>query len=119
MLAWLGKWLLGGGISAIGGQINEWQRTKLEAANNSERVQADIAIAELHARRDALAHDRAAAYVRAAWALPFVIYDAKLILWDKVFGLGATDPLSDELFQIQMVIIAFYFLHQTAKLFRK
>ncbi len=53
--------------------------------------------------------------VQIAWALPFVIYNGKLILWDKVLELGATDPLSPELYTLQSVIVGFFFLTTTVR----
>jgi hypothetical protein len=44
------------------------------------------------------------------FALPFVIYNFKIIVWDKVMGLGSTDGLSPELIQLQMIIFGAYFL---------
>ena len=55
----------------------------------------------------------------AGFALPFVIYNAKLVLWDKVLGLGSTDGLSAELFQVELACIGFYFLYDIAARFKR
>lgn len=54
--------------------------------------------------------------MQARWytALPrplfaFVIYVWKVVVWDKVLGLGTTDALSTEMSQWAMTILAAYF----------
>lgn len=109
-------WLGGGAITAIGGQINEWQRIRAAAQNDHERLEADKMLATLEASKATILQaqrDKYERWVRIGFAAPFVIYNAKLVLWDKVFGLGATDPLSPELANIQMTIIASYFIYAT------
>ena len=106
-LALLGR-LFGGGIA---GELRQAYEARLNAQNDQERIEADKVLAQLHARQGALAQGgMLSAWVQAAWALPFIIYNAKLILWDKVLGWGVTDPLSPELYQIQMIVVGFYFL---------
>lgn len=105
--------------------VDKIAAARLAAANaetNAERIAADERIAALQARRDVLIAEsgsRANGWVRAAFAVPFVIYNAKLVLWDKVFAFGVTDPLSDELFQIELAVIGFYFLYDIAARLRR
>ncbi|MCR4332284.1 MAG: hypothetical protein NUV34_06210, partial [Sulfuricaulis sp.] len=56
-----------------------------------------------------------ASWIRPLFAFPFVVYNGKLVLWDKVLGWGTTDPLSAELFQIEMIIIGAFFLTRGAE----
>lgn len=49
MIAALLKWLGGGGIAAIGGQINKWQEIRAKAENDKDRLDADRMIAALQA----------------------------------------------------------------------
>lgn len=112
MIASIIRSLTGGLASEIRGAY----RDRLAATNDSERLEAEQRIAQLEARRDALASGgRLSAIVQAAWALPFIVYNAKLLLFDKVLGLGTTDPLSPELYQVQMIIVGFYFLSRMFK----
>ncbi len=46
---------------------------------------------------------------RPLFAFAFVIYVWKVVVWDKVLGLGITDPLSAELSQWAMIILTAYF----------
>lgn len=103
----------GGGLQSITSELRGAYADKLAAANDEDRIAADVTINQLEARQAALISGKGAwvsKAVQAAWATPFIIYDAKLIIWDKVLKLGATDPLSDDLMKIQMIIVSFYFL---------
>ena len=107
MIALLAR-LFGAGLPE---QLRLAYQARLNAANNADRTAADITIARLEARSQSIAAGgRWITAVQIAWALPFVIYNAKLILWDKVLGLGITDPLSPELYALQATIIGFFFI---------
>jgi hypothetical protein len=59
------------------------------------------------------------AWIRALIALPVALYYGKIFLWDKVLGLGVTDPLSGHLHQVSLAVISFYFLFESVKVFRR
>jgi hypothetical protein len=44
-----------------------------------------------------------------------VLYNAKLVVYDKMLGLGVTDPLSPALYDLQSVIIGFFFVTTTVR----
>lgn len=114
MLAKLIAWFASGGIAAIGDQINRWQEIKAKAANDHERLEADKMLANLEASKQVVLQAQRGRYeqfVRIAFAAPFLLYNAKLVLWDKVLGLGATDPLSEHLMYIEGIVLSGYFLH--------
>lgn len=100
MLGWLAS-LIGGPI--INGFI-EGYKTKLGAANTNDRIAADLAAkdieAEIAVRQQASAIIIAeqgrwyTAIIRPLLTLPIIIYFWKVIVWDKVLGLGVTDPLT-------------------------
>lgn len=97
--------------SGIGEQIRLAYEAKLSAANDSDRLAAEVTLARLEERRALLAQGgRWVTLVQVLWALPFILYNAKLIVWDKVLGLGVTDPLSSELYALQATIIGFFFI---------
>jgi len=103
----------GGGIPA---QLRQAYEAKLAAVNDAERIAAEVQIARLEARQASHAiGGRWITLIQIAWALPFVIYNAKLILWDKVLGWGVTDPLSPELYTLQSVIVGFFFVTTTIR----
>ncbi|MGI9373702.1 MAG: hypothetical protein ACR2OJ_14515 [Hyphomicrobiales bacterium] len=89
MISILFSWLAGGGITAIGKQLNRAHENKLNAKNSSERIEADKAISQLESRRAVLVAEQKGLltrWIRPAFALPFVIYDFKIVVWDKVLG---------------------------------
>jgi hypothetical protein len=100
MWTWLAS-LIGGPV--ITGLINAY-RAKLDAANTRDRIVAEFAAkeieAEIEARKQASAIIIAeqgrwyTAIIRPLLALPIIIYFWKVIVWDKVLGLGSTDPVT-------------------------
>lgn len=113
MLGTILSWLAGGGIAAIGEQLNRAHEAKLKAQNDSERIDAEKRIAELTAQQAVLIAEQGSAvtrWIRPAFAAPFIIYNFKIVVWDKVLGLGTTDPLTAEFWQLQMIVFGAYFL---------
>lgn len=109
-------------LRTISGDLKEAYQSKLEAKNDAERIAADERIAILEARKStilAAQSDPMERWVRIGWALPFVAYNAKLLVWDKMLEWGTTDPLSPELASIQMTVLGGYFILATAKVIRK
>lgn len=114
MWSWLAS-LLGGPV--INGLISAY-KAKLEAANTQGRIAADLAgkeiEAEIEARKQASAIIIAeqgrwyTAIIRPLLAFPIVIYFWKVVVWDKVFGLGITDPLTGMIGDWAGVIITAY-----------
>ena len=111
------SWLTGGGIAAIGKQLNEAYQAKLTATTNEQKLEAEIKISQLQARQEAIVNSRGNFWywgMIAGFALPFIIYNAKLVIWDKVLALGVTDPLSAQLWEVESKIIGFLVLSVTA-----
>lgn len=114
MVALLLKWFAGGGISSIGEQISRWQEVKAKAANDHERLEADKMLATLEASKQVILQaqrDPIERLIRIGFALPFVFFNFKLVVYDKMLGWGVTDPLSPALLQVQTVVLGGYFLH--------
>ena len=85
----------------------------LDAQTEQERIEAGVVVNQLEARQAVLMAEqssRVTRWVRPAFAFPFIVYNFKVIVYDKVLGLGATDNLSPELFQLQLVVFGAYFL---------
>lgn len=97
-------------LTAIVDKIAGAYEKKASAQTDQQKIAADVEIAALEARRDVLLKDPYGGLVRFLWAAPFIIYDLKLVFWDKVLGLGSTDPLSQELAITHGMIVGFYFL---------
>lgn len=118
MWTWLTSLITGPIINAA---LGAYQK-KLDAGNTSERIAADIAMRELDVqkRERELAASVIVAEqgnwftrsVRPLWALPFVIYTWKLVVWDKVLGHwthSVTDPLSGGMETLIVTVAAAYF----------
>jgi hypothetical protein len=115
VLGWLGN-LLGGPFAKA---AVDAYRAKLSAENTSEKIAADLAARELSVeqRERELATQVViaeqgrwyAALPRPLFALAFIIYVWKVVVWDKVLGLGSTDPLSGDVAQWAMIVLTAYF----------
>jgi len=115
ILSWLGN-LLGGPFAKA---AVEAYQAKLAAGNTSEKIAADFAARELAVeRRERELATQVVIAEQGRWvtALPrplfafaFVIYAWKVVVWDKVFGLGTTDALSGDVAQWATVVLTAYF----------
>jgi hypothetical protein len=115
LLGWLGN-LLGGPFAKA---AVDAYRAKLSAENTSEKIAAALAARELAVeQREAELAGQVVIAEQGRWytALPrplfafaFVIYAWKVVVWDKVFGLGSTDPLSSDVAQWAMIVLTAYF----------
>lgn len=108
--------LIGGPV--VNGLIAGY-KAKLAAGNTSEKIAADLAARELNVEqreRELAAQVTIAEQGRWYTALPrplfagaFIIYVWKVVVWDKVFGLGSTDALSGDVAQWAMMVLTAYF----------
>ncbi|MBW3099275.1 hypothetical protein [Pseudohoeflea coraliihabitans] len=122
VIASLLSWLATGGLSSITKSLERAYRDKLNAQTSEQKLEADMRIRDMEARRDIILKsqsDNVERWVRVGFAVPFVIFNFKLVVWDKVLGLGATDPLSDNLAYVQMTVLGGYFAMWTVKGLRK
>lgn len=123
MIAKIIGWITSGALDRIGGHLKDAYLAKKQAQTDEQKLEADILIRQLEGREAVLIAEQASGltrWIRPAIAFPFVAYLWKVVLWDKVFGLGSTDPLSKELAEIMMVMIGAYFLTRPIeKYFRK
>lgn len=115
ILTWLGN-LLGGPFAKA---AVDAYRAKLSAENSSEKTAADLAARELAVEQrerelstQVLIAEQGRWYTalpRPMFALAFIIYVWKVVVWDKVLGLGSTDPLSGDVAQWAMIVLTAYF----------
>jgi len=129
VLGWLGNLLRGPFAKAA----LDAYRAKLAADNTSERIVADLAARELgleQRERELAAKLVIAEQGRWYTALPrplfagaFIIYIWKVVVWDKVLGLGTTDALSGDVAEWAMIVLTAYFggrsLEKVAKIFAR
>lgn len=115
MMAWLLSFLSGPLLNSL---VNAY-KAKLEAGNTRDAKAVELAVAEISA--DIAARSAAkeiiiaeqghwyTAVVRPLFALPFVIFIWKIVVWDKVFGWGVTDGLDPSMKEVLQTIIVSYF----------
>lgn len=104
------------GGPAIKGLIDAYN-AKLKAGNTSEKIAADLAAGEIAAQaaeieasnRLKIAEVGHPFEVEKLFAYVTLFYYSKLLIWDKVFGLGSTDPLTGWALWAANLIIGFYF----------
>jgi hypothetical protein len=105
------------GGPVIKGLIDAYQ-AKLKAGNTSEKIAADLAGSEIAAQT---AETQAITQYRIAEiGHPFepdklmgyfvAIYFGKLLIWDKVLGLGTTDGLQGFAATTADLVVSFYFV---------
>ena len=114
-LGWLGN-LLGGPFARA---AVDAYRAKLAAENTSEKIAADLAARELavEQRERELANAMIlaeqgrwyTAVPRPLFAIAFIIYVWKVVVWDKVLGLGTTDALTGDVSQWATIVLTAYF----------
>lgn len=101
------------GLSSIGDQLNRAYQAKLTAQNDHERIAAELDIKQLEARQAVLIAEQGnwvTRWIRPAIALPVVIFLWKVLVYDLVLGLGATDNPSQNVWYVIMTVLGAYFL---------
>ena len=110
--------LVTGPLTQISTDLKEAYQSKLNAKNDSERIASDERINLLEARKTtilAAQSDPVERFVRIGYALPMVVYVNKLVIWDKVLGLGNTDNLSPDLWNVFFIILGGYFIDNVVR----
>jgi hypothetical protein len=115
ILGWLGN-LLGGPFAKA---ALDAYRAKLTAQNTSEKISADLAAREISVEQrerelatQVVLSEQGRWYTalpRPLFAFAFIIYVWKVVVWDKVLGLGTTDALSGDMSQWAMIVLTAYF----------
>lgn len=129
MWGWLANLIAG----PIIGKVIDGYKAKLAAGNDRDRMAADLAAKELAV--DSLASELRTqlliaeqgrwytAIIRPLFAFPLIVYFWKILIWDKVLGWGATDPLTGMIGEWAGLIILAYFggrtVEKVARVFRR
>ncbi len=125
ILPWLGN-LLGGPFAKA---AVDAYKARLAAGNTNERIAADVTARELvvEAREEELKAQLIIAeqgnwftrMIRPMWALPFVIWTWKVVVWDKVLAgwtHGTTDGLDGQIGVLCTTIAGAYFIGRSAEM---
>lgn len=115
ILSWLGS-LIGGPFAKA---AVDAYKAKLDATNSHDARTAELASKELALeQREAELNTQLLVaeqgnwmtrWVRPLWALPFVIFTFKVVVHDKVLGLGSTPALDPAMWNVFMMIVGAYF----------
>jgi hypothetical protein len=113
IISWLGSFISG---PLISGALTAYQ-DKLKSEDTEKRIAAELAAKEVDlAIRERELQEQYKVATVGAWYEPdhlmgyaVAVYFGKLLFWDKVLGMGATDPLAGWAETSANLIIAFYF----------
>lgn len=107
---------LGGPV--IKGLIDAYQ-AKLKAGNVESKIASDLAANEIAAQQNDVKAAASiviaeqgvwyTACIRPLMALPFIVFTWKVIVFDKVLGMGTTDPLDPHMWSVFMSVVIAYF----------
>lgn len=119
ILSWLASFLSG---PIVNGVIDGY-KAKLAAGNDKDRIAADLAARELDVQRAEIEAQNAyrIATVGKWWepeklmGYAVAVYVAKLLVYDKVLGLGTTDSLGGWIETTANLIVGFYFAKRGAE----
>jgi len=129
-MGWLlGKFLAAPVIGAILGPIINGlltvQKQKLDAVGSHEARVAELAQqAVALERREAEVNAQVVIaeqgnwmtrWVRPVWAMPFIAFTWKVVVWDKMLGWGATDPLDPRMWSVFMLMVGAYYGGRSAE----
>lgn len=123
-LTWIGNLLAGPFIKAA----LDGYKAKLASGNTSERIAADLAARELDVQKreqelkaQIVVVEQGHWFtrmVRPLWALPFVIWTWKVVVWDKVLAHwtgGTTDALDGQIGILCTTVAGAYFIGRSAE----
>lgn len=121
---------LGGPV--ISGMLSAYKQ-RLASINTQDQMALDLLQKEIEA--DIAARAEATrlliaeqghwytAIIRPLFALPFVIFGFKVVVWDKVLGLGVTDKLDPNMWGVFQTIVVSYFgasaIERVSRIFKR
>jgi hypothetical protein len=118
-MTWLLSFFTGPILRWAGDTALDFYKSKLAAANTQDKLAVELAVKEIEAEIAARAEASKiiiaeqgrwwTSVIRPLAALPVVIFMWKVIVWDKVLGLGSTDPITGDVGAWAGVIVTTYF----------
>lgn len=118
------------------GKLVEAYKLKLQAKTQGDTLAVDLAAKEIAGEIAARQTETAlivaeqgrwyTACIRPLFALPFIIFAWKVIVWDKVMGGwtgGSTDPLDPNMWSVFLAVVTAYFggrtIEKVARIFKR
>jgi hypothetical protein len=119
------NWIISLITGPILGQLTEAYKARLAAGNTGDRLAVDLAARELEVQQrerelqtQILIAEQGNWFtrsIRPLWALPFVLFTFKVVVYDKMFGLGTTDALDPNMWNVFMAMVVAYFGGRSAE----
>jgi hypothetical protein len=117
VFSWLGNMIAGPVLKSA----TDAYKSKLAAGNDAGRIAADLAAKEIELqRREVELQNEYKKSALGYWYEPdklmgyaVALYVGKLLVFDKVLGLGVTDPLGGWIEITANLVVAFYFGKRT------
>lgn len=104
-------------------QLGDLYLRKMQVKDEIEQSKIDAQIKVLELQASALANETKhwmTTWIRPSFALIVWVYYAKILVWDKVLGLGVTDDLNETQFYVVSAVMGAYFLvRPIEKIFRR
>lgn len=109
------QWILSFLTAPVLNSLVQAYQLKLTALNSTEAHAVDLAVAdfqaEIEARKIAASVQSTSwgGIIDAAFAIPIIIYMAKVFLWDAAFGWGTSDAVKGDVSIWAGMVVGFYF----------
>ncbi len=125
LLNLIGGPIISGALEAYKARLNSVDNDNQRALELLQKeIEADIA-ARAEATKLLIAEQGHwyTAAIRPLFAAPFVIFAFKVVVWDKVLGLGVTDALDPNMWGVFQTIVISYFgatsVERVTRIFRR
>jgi len=115
------------------GALTDSYKAKLAAGNTTEAKATELAIKEIEGQIEARKVEASIllaeqgwwvmAMIRPLFALPFIVFTIKVVVWDKVLAWGTTDALDPRMWDVFMLVVGAYFggrtIEKVARIFKR
>ena len=113
----IGGPIISGAIGAYKAKLaNNLDKDKLAGDLAAKAIELDVKEAAINA--DILKSEQGnwmTRWVRPVWAMPFILFTWKVVVWDKLLGWGTTDALDPRMWSVFMLMVAAYFGGRSAE----
>lgn len=98
------------GLSNLASQVLQSKFDKdVKLYSAKAGVAKDVAVEAIRAQAQVQTKWWFVALIPALWGSIFLAYDAKIVVWDKMFGWGVTDPLDPNMWYVHLAVVTGFF----------
>lgn len=109
-------------VNTVSNNLSNERINLQNATTDRERNEIQERISALNATQAVLvaesAKSKVPVYVQMLATLPWVLYIAKVVIWDKMLGWGSTPTLSPQEWYLCYLVYGFWFVHNTVGMFK-